>query len=546
MQNVEIRQLDLSPRYKAHLLKAQYTTAAEVLLTPLHQLRQRVTLAPAELDQLVLELSHAVLARPDAQCRSIASLTEVESGKISFRDPALDLLFDGGVRVGTLTEIAGQSASGKTHLCLQLVLNVQLARSQGGLAGGALFISSEGTLSTTRLLSLASHMPDVSPDDSLERSSSHRTVWDYLDNVHIEKAPDVDTLEAVVSYHAPAAIERIQALAAAHSVDPDLASLLGNGDEPAASQYLSEHRHTRPRPPLPIRLVVLDSIAAPLRAAHETASSGFVERSKELVTIGDQLKRIAHVYRCAVVVVNQVQDVFERSGPLPPHLVEHAPSSSPHRPEEEHSASFLSMPPPWQSRTISSHVTPSRMSRAHSTASSASSSSNWTDPLPPPHVQYSLPPLMYTRFQAPHSTGASIVPPNRTGPKVSAALGTTWTNLINTRVVCLVSRTGQSDRAVRELHVVFGPEVKRGKVRYEVREEGVRTIEDVEWRRELESIELDPDRTDMQVDGDEVDRPSLGRVEQVIADEDLDEDMGWNPELELACSAIEQTARGHS
>ncbi|GAA5872207.1 hypothetical protein JCM16303_001015 [Sporobolomyces ruberrimus] len=550
MQNVEIRQLDLSPRYRAHLLKAQYTTVAEVLLTPLHQLRQRTNLSHSDVDQLVADLSQAVLSSEGPKCSSVAQLVGLESertlrgGKISFGDPEIDLLFDGGVRVGSLTEIAGQSASGKTHLCLQLALQVQLPVSQGGLSGGALFISSEGTLSSHRLLSLATHMPTDFAEPG--HPTQARNVWDYLDNVHTEKSPDVDTLEAVVSYVAPAAIERINARAASNAVDPDLVSLMGQGDELVASQYLADNRNTPPRPPLPIRLVILDSIAAPVRATHENVSSGFVERSKELTSIGDKLKRIAHVYHCAIVVVNQVADVFERTGPLPSHLTETPPAQldSPDR-NSFQPRTPIAMTPMSQLPTSSSTImpppsrffaTPSNLSRTSSTSSSYSrySHSN-TDPLPPPHVQLSLPSLLYTRFQSPHSTGASVIPPSPYSTKVAAALSTPWTNLINTRILCMISRRGGMGGVKREMNVVFGPDVKRGKLEYELWEDGVRSLGEVEWREEL----WVQDQKDEEGESMEVDQEADGAVGG-----EGEEEMLWSQEWEQAASTLEQRNGG--
>ena len=75
------------------------------------------------------------------------------------------------------------------------------------------------------------------------------------------------------------------------------------------------------------------------------------------------------------------------------------------------------------------------------------------------------------------------MPPTRYGSRVSAALGTTWTNLVNTRILCLVSRRGDVVR--REMNVVFGPDLKRGKVEYELNELGVRSVGPVEWRQEV-------------------------------------------------------------
>ncbi|GAA5869382.1 hypothetical protein JCM1840_005454 [Sporobolomyces johnsonii] len=501
MQNVELRDLStLTSKYRAHLIKARYLTAAEVLLTPAHVLAQRTKLSQFEVNQLLQELSAAVLQQDKAKDRTVAELVQrqekLEDGLITLGDAGLDELFGGGVRVGSLTEIAGQSASGKTHLCLQLSLTVQLPPSQGGLSGGALFISSEGTLPSTRLLSLASHLtsslplppPPASVADPLSwpsQPSQSRSKWDFLDNVYTEKAPDVETLEAVLSYHAPAAIERINTLAASQTVDPHLVSLSADVEMPA-SQFLASHRSAPPRPPLPIRLIILDSIAAPLRPAHETASAGFYERSKDLAAIGDRLKRLAHVYDCAVVVVNQVQDVFERAGPLPQHLLAsnlvERPSSPLRDPAPSRQSAYiptpstLSMPPPPPRPTSHAH-SPTTISRFSSSSSSSSSSLGvGGQPLPPPHLQYSFPSLLYNRFQSPHSSGANV-----SHGRVAAALGPTWTNIVNTRVLTLVSRGG-GGRARREALVVFGPGTARARVRYELGEHGVTSVGEVRYR----------------------------------------------------------------
>ena len=48
----------------------------------------------------------------------------------------LDRTLRGGLLVPGVMEIAGTSAAGKTQLCLQLCLTVQLPRDKGGLEGG--------------------------------------------------------------------------------------------------------------------------------------------------------------------------------------------------------------------------------------------------------------------------------------------------------------------------------------------------------------------------------------------------------------------------
>lgn len=53
--------------------------------------------------------------------------------------PNLDAFLGGGVAVRGVTEVSGQSGSGKTQFGLQLSLYAQLPRSLGGLAKGMCF-----------------------------------------------------------------------------------------------------------------------------------------------------------------------------------------------------------------------------------------------------------------------------------------------------------------------------------------------------------------------------------------------------------------------
>ena len=75
----------------------------------------------------------------------------------------LDPLLRGGVAAASLTELVGESTTGKTQLCLQLLLTAQLPVSEGGLGGRAVYIHTEGKAQLGRLAALASsrfpHLP---------------------------------------------------------------------------------------------------------------------------------------------------------------------------------------------------------------------------------------------------------------------------------------------------------------------------------------------------------------------------------------------------
>lgn len=61
----------------------------------------------------------------------------LESGlRLSVGCPVLDQLLRGGLPVGGITELAGESGAGKTQLALQLCLSVQYPVQHGGLSSG--------------------------------------------------------------------------------------------------------------------------------------------------------------------------------------------------------------------------------------------------------------------------------------------------------------------------------------------------------------------------------------------------------------------------
>ncbi|GAA5932831.1 hypothetical protein JCM3775_002248 [Rhodotorula graminis] len=440
----------LAPKYRAHLVRAGLIHPSEALVLSPQQLARLTRLAPQDCHALLDQLARAVLAPKDDD--TVASLVE-PSTSLTTGDPALDLLLGGnGIRTGTLTEVAGHSSSGKTHLCLQLALTAQLPPSRGGLGGGALFISSEGTVPSSRLFQLADHYAQRLPP------AHARTAWDFLDNVHAEKAPDLDTLAAVLAYHAPACIERVAAHADSHTPFPlNLSPPSSLARDPTAplrpSQVVLASRPHPPRPPLPIKLVLVDSIAAPFRAdATATSSSSFAQRARDLGALGDALKRLAAEYRCAVVVVNQVSDAFSPAEERPLHPAFLGPGA--------------------------------------------------------PHEQLALPLELYSRTQTPHFSGLAAStssaalklpwrvdgPAGPSGGGVQAALGHAWSNVPSTRVLLLVRRTGGAAGGAgpastrRAAALVWSPYAPRAMLETRLGDGGLEGVGDVR-RREVLFVE---------------------------------------------------------
>lgn len=186
-----------------------------------------------------------------------------EQTHITTGDEELDSLLGDGVPVGSLTEISGQSASGKSHFLLQLAATVQLDPSQGGLGKSAIYISTEsGGLETRRL------------QDIIEGINERYTAAVSDSNVRCFNCYDTEELIHIMQYQLPLAIEK-------HNVG----------------------------------VVLIDSIAAHYRAeaGNLKNESDALSRTQSLTTVARLLRTMAQKYKLAVLVANQVADRFSKT-----------------------------------------------------------------------------------------------------------------------------------------------------------------------------------------------------------------------------------------
>jgi len=85
-------------------------------------------------------------------------------GRITTGSKMLDSLIAGGVETQSITEFYGEFGSGKSQLCHQLAVNVQLPIEKGGLNGAALYIDTENTFRTERIYQMAKYL-NLDPDE---------------------------------------------------------------------------------------------------------------------------------------------------------------------------------------------------------------------------------------------------------------------------------------------------------------------------------------------------------------------------------------------
>jgi DNA repair protein RadA len=70
----------------------------------------------------------------------------------------LDKILGGGLETQTITEFYGEYGSGKSQMCHQLCVNVQLPPERGGLNGAALYIDTENTFRLERIAQMTRHL----------------------------------------------------------------------------------------------------------------------------------------------------------------------------------------------------------------------------------------------------------------------------------------------------------------------------------------------------------------------------------------------------
>ncbi|KAI7906735.1 P-loop containing nucleoside triphosphate hydrolase protein [Cokeromyces recurvatus] len=188
-------------------------------------------------------------------------------------DVMIDKVLNGGVSPGEITEIVGESSSGKTQLALQLCITAQKPISEGGLDGSAVYIHSEGPFPSARLDQLVSSYP----------SDRQQTL---KNNIYTIRINDSEEQYRLLSYQLPA--------------------------------FLLQQKKAKKQ----VRVVVIDSISAIYRSELTPVNRRFNKMS-EICEIGSRLKKMASQFDVAIVAVNQVSDVLTKNNNPSTDQLEH-------------------------------------------------------------------------------------------------------------------------------------------------------------------------------------------------------------------------------
>lgn len=209
------------------------------------------------------------------------------SGIISFCQSIDKLFFTAGIPLGSVTEIAGLPGVGKTQFAMQLAVNARLPRHLGGVQGQTLYIDAEGSFVPERLHAMAQALLMHTQGTVKRRRASGRdvTVPEYfssperiLEGIHVFRVHD-EASQTTTLYSLPHWIEQLK-----------------SPDENSTYE------------PIPVKLIIIDSIAFHYRAAYGSSQSKspYLQRTRALSQLAAFLNDVAREHDIAVVCLNQM------------------------------------------------------------------------------------------------------------------------------------------------------------------------------------------------------------------------------------------------
>ncbi len=242
--------------------------------------------SPAEL-ATAAGLSEGNAAKIIQHARKMANIGGFESGdkvferrksvrKIKTGSKKLDALLGGGIETQSITELFGEFGSGKTQICHQLAVNVQLPEDEGGLEGAAIIIDTENTFRPERIIQMA-------------------------------EAKGLDGNEALKNIYVA------QAYNSNHQM------LLVDNAKELAEKLKKEGKQ--------VRLIIVDSLMSHFRAEY-VGRGTLADRQQKLNRHLHDLMKFGELFNAAVVVTNQVMarpDVMfgDPTKPVGGHIVAH-------------------------------------------------------------------------------------------------------------------------------------------------------------------------------------------------------------------------------
>ena len=183
-------------------------------------------------------------------------LMKLRAGRVKLTTgcTALDELLDGGIETESITEFYAAFGAGKSQICHQLAVTVQLPVEQGGLAGKVLYIDTEQVFRPERVIEIAGR-------------------FDHFKDDPAKVLNGIIFAEAYTSAHQMLLLE-------------------------AADEIIKENN---------VKLIIIDALMSHFRSEY-IGREMLATRQQQLNVHLHKLTRLLRAFECAAVIANQVTD----------------------------------------------------------------------------------------------------------------------------------------------------------------------------------------------------------------------------------------------
>ncbi|XP_035205409.1 DNA repair protein RAD51 homolog 2-like isoform X1 [Stegodyphus dumicola] len=203
-------------------------------------------------EKLLDKISKKCVSHPETVFQLCSNQNKASNEFFSLSLNSLDLLLQGGLPFGSISEITGPPGVGKTQFCFMLSMIATLPVSLGGADGEVLYIDTESTFSAERIVAMArKRFPQI--------FKQNKEIELFLQKISVHKATSVSALKDIVS-----------------NIEKDV---------------IQKN----------VKLIIVDSIASLLRKEYGAASiESIMERNNILLEQAAILKDLAQTYKIVV------------------------------------------------------------------------------------------------------------------------------------------------------------------------------------------------------------------------------------------------------
>ncbi|KAM3933849.1 DNA repair protein RAD51 homolog 3 [Leptodactylus fuscus] len=266
----EVGSLPLAPSVRARLIAAGFHTLQDIVEVMPGDLARDTAISEdnaVKVLQIIRENQRGASRSLKYTAVELLEQEQSQASIITFCS-ALDEILGGGVPMTKVTEICGPPGIGKTQLCMQLAVDVQIPECFGGADGETVYIDTENSFMVERLVDIAnacvvhcSLITQTHQQDDQKIAMQRFTVNNILSHIYYFSCHDYAELLAQILF---------------------------------LPEFIAQHSK--------IKLVIIDSIAFPFRHSFDDLSL----RTRLLNMLAQQLINIANQHKLAVVLTNQM------------------------------------------------------------------------------------------------------------------------------------------------------------------------------------------------------------------------------------------------